>query len=131
METLADFGTVSYFGVEVFTTGIFKAWLSMGDSVAAAQLSTCLLGFVVVLLALERANRGRAAYHGIAPRKRARRTACAAPRPRRALARLRGAGGVRLRAAGAAARAGSRSRRTLAAARLVALVGEQLRASRR
>jgi iron(III) transport system permease protein len=69
METLADFGTVSYFALEVFTTGIFKAWLSMGDSVAAAQLSTCLLGFVVLVLALERLNRGRAAYHGIAPRK--------------------------------------------------------------
>jgi iron(III) transport system permease protein len=69
METLADFGTVSYFGVEVFTTGIFKAWLSMGDSVAAAQLSACLLAFVVVLLALERVNRGRAAYHGPAPRR--------------------------------------------------------------
>ena len=69
METLADFGTVSYFGVEVFTTGIFKAWLSMGDSVAAAQLSACLLGFVVLLLALERVNRGRAAYHGPAPRR--------------------------------------------------------------
>ena len=69
METLADFGTVSYFAVEVFTTGIFKAWLSMGDSVAAAQLSSCLLAFVVVLLALERANRGRAAYHGTAPRR--------------------------------------------------------------
>jgi iron(III) transport system permease protein len=62
METLADFGTVSYFALEVFTTGIFKAWISMGDSVAAAQLSTCLLGFVVVVLALERASRGRAAY---------------------------------------------------------------------
>jgi iron(III) transport system permease protein len=69
METLADFGTVSYFAVEVFTTGIFKAWLSMGDSVAAAQLSTCLLGFVVIVLALERVNRGRAAYYGLAPRK--------------------------------------------------------------
>ena len=69
METLADFGTVSYFGVEVFTTGIFKAWLSMGDSEAAAQLSSCLLAFVIVLLALERANRGRAAYHGPAPRR--------------------------------------------------------------
>jgi len=90
METLADFGTVSYFGVEVFTTGIFKAWFSLGDSVAAAQLSSCLLGFVVVLLALERANRGRAAYYGMAPRKaRAHRlrggaaavafAACAAP----------------------------------------------------
>jgi iron(III) transport system permease protein len=69
METLADFGTVSYFGVEVFTTGIFKTWFSLGDSVAAAQLSSCLLAFVVVLLALERANRGRAAYHGITPRR--------------------------------------------------------------
>ncbi len=67
METLADFGTVSYFAVEVFTTGIFKAWLSMGDSVAAAQLSTCLIGFVVLVLGIERASRGRAAYH--APRK--------------------------------------------------------------
>lgn len=72
METLADFGTVSYFAVEVFTTGIFKAWLSMGDSVAAAQLSTCLLGFVVLVLAMERAGRGRAAYHSVSPRKPAR-----------------------------------------------------------
>jgi iron(III) transport system permease protein len=69
METLADFGTVSYFAVQVFTTGIFKAWLSMSDRVAAAQLSTCLLAFVVVVLALERANRGRAAYYGVAPRR--------------------------------------------------------------
>jgi iron(III) transport system permease protein len=63
METLADFGTVSYFGIEVFSTGIFKAWLSMGDSVAAAQLSACLLAFVALVIALERLNRGRAAYH--------------------------------------------------------------------
>src|SRR5262245_38253803 len=69
METLADFGTVSYFALEVFTTGIFKAWMSMGDMVAAAQLSVCLLGFVVVLLALERASRGRAAYHATSLRR--------------------------------------------------------------
>ena len=62
METLADFGTVSYFALEVFTTGIFKAWLSLGDTAAAGQLSVCLLAFVFVVLALERANRGRAAY---------------------------------------------------------------------
>jgi iron(III) transport system permease protein len=64
METLADFGTVSYFALEVFTTGIFKAWLSMGDRLAAAQLSACLLAFVVLVLALERASRGRARYAG-------------------------------------------------------------------
>jgi iron(III) transport system permease protein len=69
MEALADFGTVSYFAVEVFTTGIFKAWFSMGDVVAAAQLSSCLLAFVLLVLALERASRGRAAYHSVAPRK--------------------------------------------------------------
>lgn len=69
METLADFGTVSYFAVEVFTIGIFKAWFSMGDVVAAAQLSSCLLAFVVLLLALERSSRGRAAYHSVAPRR--------------------------------------------------------------
>jgi iron(III) transport system permease protein len=69
METLADFGTVSYFALEVFTTGIFKAWLSLGDSVAAAQLSACLLVFVALVIALERASRGRAAYHEMAPRK--------------------------------------------------------------
>ena len=71
METLADFGTVSYFAVEVFTTGIFKAWFSMGDAVAASQLSVCLLAFVAILLALERANRGRAAYHATSSRKAA------------------------------------------------------------
>jgi len=69
METLADFGTVSYFAVDVFTTGIFKAWLAMGDSVAAAQLSSCLLAFVAITIAIEHASRGRAAYHSGTVRK--------------------------------------------------------------
>jgi iron(III) transport system permease protein len=69
METLADFGTVSYFAVEVFTLGIFKAWFAMGDLAAAGQLATCLLGFVALVLALERWNRGAARYHSGAPRK--------------------------------------------------------------
>jgi iron(III) transport system permease protein len=84
METLADFGTVSYFALEVFTTGIFKAWFGMGDATAAAQLATCLLGFVIVVLALERVTRGRSAYHATAPAKpvppqrlRGARAACA------------------------------------------------------
>ncbi len=69
MEALADFGTVSYFAVEVFTTGIFKAWLSMGDPLAAGQLSTCLLVFVALVLALERRSRGRAEYYAAGTRK--------------------------------------------------------------
>src|SRR5688572_6556420 len=39
METLADFGTVSYFALPTFTTGIYRAWLSLGDRTAAAQLA--------------------------------------------------------------------------------------------
>ena len=62
METLADFGTVSYFAVNTFTTGIYRAWLSLGDSVAAGQLATCLLLFVLLMLALERKQRGVARY---------------------------------------------------------------------
>ncbi len=53
METLADFGVSSYFGIQTFTTGIYKAWLSMDNRVAAAQLATMLLLVVAVLLKLE------------------------------------------------------------------------------
>ncbi len=63
METLADYGTVSFFGVPTFTTGIVRAWISLGDRVAAAQLSSALLGFVVVVLMLERWSRRMARYH--------------------------------------------------------------------
>lgn len=59
METLADYGTVSYFGVQTFTTGIYRAIFSFGDRVAAAQLATGLLAFVIAILALERVSRGR------------------------------------------------------------------------
>jgi len=47
METLADYGTVSYFGLGVFTTGIFRTWFGLGDSVAAAKLAAILLRLVV------------------------------------------------------------------------------------
>ena len=69
METLADFGTVSYFAVPTFTTGIYRAWLSMGDQVAAAQLSAMLLGCVALVLVLERVSRAGARYHNAGGRK--------------------------------------------------------------
>ncbi len=53
METLADFGVSSYFGIQTFTAGIYKAWLAMDDRVAAAQLATVLLVVVLGLLQLE------------------------------------------------------------------------------
>lgn len=63
METLADYGTVAYFAVPTFTTGIYRAWFSLGDRVAAAQLAGALLMFVLLLLAMERLSRGRARFH--------------------------------------------------------------------
>lgn len=62
METIADFGTVSYFGVQTFATGIYTSWFSLADRGAAAQLSLGLLAFALLLAMLERANRGRARF---------------------------------------------------------------------
>ncbi len=57
METLADYGVSSYFGIQTFTAGIYKAWLAMDNRIAAAQLAVTLLVFVAVLLKLERHSR--------------------------------------------------------------------------
>ena len=59
METLADFGVSSYFGIQTFTAGIYKAWLVMDNRIASAQLATLLLMVVVVLLAAEQRAQSR------------------------------------------------------------------------
>lgn len=73
METLADYGTVAYFAVDTFTTGVYRAWFSLGDRAAAAQLATVLLLFVLGAIALERASRGAARTYGGARGKAATR----------------------------------------------------------
>lgn len=72
METLADYGTVAYFGVQTFTTGIFRAWFSLGDHMAAAQLSAILLSFVFLVLLIEKMSRRGASFHNTSHRKRLR-----------------------------------------------------------
>ncbi|WP_373636500.1 ABC transporter permease [Yoonia sp. BS5-3] len=62
METIADFGTVSYFGVQTFAVGIYSSWFAMADRAAAAQLALGLLAFALLLAFLERYSRGQAAY---------------------------------------------------------------------
>ena len=59
METLADFGVASYFGIQTFSAGIYKAWLAMDNRVAAAQLAALLLLVVALLLGLERRAQSR------------------------------------------------------------------------
>ncbi|MEX0365190.1 MAG: ABC transporter permease [Ruegeria sp.] len=63
METIADFGTVAYFGVQTFATGIYTSWFSMADRAAAAQLALCLLSFALLLAVIERTQRGKAKYY--------------------------------------------------------------------
>ncbi|CAG0995809.1 Sulfate transport system permease protein CysW [Burkholderiales bacterium] len=69
METLADYGTVAYFGVPTFTTAIYRSWFSLGDRIAAAQLSAALLAFVSLVLLLERRSRGGARFHNTTGRQ--------------------------------------------------------------
>jgi iron(III) transport system permease protein len=59
MECLADFGVVSYFGVQTFTTGIYKAWLALDQKIAAAQLAALLLLMVGLLIGLEKRAQGK------------------------------------------------------------------------
>jgi iron(III) transport system permease protein len=71
METLNDFGAVQHFGVDTFTTGIYRTWFGLGEPVAAAQLASLLLVFVVVLVVLERYSRGQAQFFNTSSRYQA------------------------------------------------------------
>lgn len=63
METLADYGTVQYFGISAFTTGIFRTWFGLGSITAAAQLAAVLMIFILFLILAEHWSRQKARYH--------------------------------------------------------------------
>ena len=63
METLSDFGSVSFFGVSTLTTGIYNAWISFDDLALANRLSFYLLIFILGLFVLENLSRKKAQYH--------------------------------------------------------------------
>jgi iron(III) transport system permease protein len=85
METLAEFGAVSYFAVDTFATGLYRTFLLPDPNAltAASQLAACLLVPVVALAAIESAARRRARAQA-GPRR-------SAPAPRRPLGPLAGA----------------------------------------
>ena len=62
METIADYGASAYFGLQTFTTSIYRAWFSLGDRVAASQLAATLLVLVLALFYIEHRARGRARF---------------------------------------------------------------------
>ncbi|MCP4328095.1 MAG: iron ABC transporter permease [Alphaproteobacteria bacterium] len=63
MEALNDFGTVQYFAVDTFTTGIYRTWFGLGSPAAAAQLAAVFMLFMLVLILFERWHRRGARFH--------------------------------------------------------------------
>ena len=75
METLADYGTVQYFGIPTFTTGIYRTFNGLGSSIGATQLAALLMIFILSLLLLEGYSRRKSAvfetgYRRLASRER-------------------------------------------------------------
>ncbi len=67
METLADFGAVSVFNVDTFTTAIYKAWFGFFSLTTAAQLAALLIGVIFIVVLFEQywqARRGNAVTQG-------------------------------------------------------------------
>ena len=62
METLTDFATVQYFGVDTVSVGVFEIWRGQYDRDAASEIATIVLGFALLVIGLERVARGRARY---------------------------------------------------------------------
>ncbi len=69
MEVLADYGTMDYFGIKVFSTVIYDAWAGYGDITAAARLSILLLAFVLLLVWMEKGQRGKMRFYALDPGK--------------------------------------------------------------
>ncbi|MEO1249150.1 MAG: iron ABC transporter permease [Pseudomonadota bacterium] len=70
METLGDYGAVSHFGIQTFTTGIFRTWFGLGEPITATQLAAVLMLFAGALIILERKARKGARFHQTSHRYR-------------------------------------------------------------
>lgn len=70
METVSDFGVVSYFAVQTLTTGIFTTWLDGGNASGAAQIASIVLLVAFVLLSLEKRSRGQLRYFRLSRQQR-------------------------------------------------------------
>ncbi|MBL3729703.1 iron ABC transporter permease [Lysinibacillus sp. HST-98] len=59
LEVLNDYGVVKYFGIQTFSTAIFQTWFSLGDIDSSLKLAASLMGFVIMILIIEKLLRGR------------------------------------------------------------------------
>ena len=63
METISDFGTVSFFNVQTLTTAIYDSWIFYDDLNTAYQLSFFLILFVFIFFSIEKFSRSRSQYN--------------------------------------------------------------------
>ena len=62
LEVLNDYGVVKYYGIQTFTTAIFQTWFGLGDIESSIKLAASLMGFVILILMIEKILRGRRQY---------------------------------------------------------------------
>ncbi len=74
METLSDFGTVSFFGVSTFTTGIYNSWFIFDDLETSNFLSLLLLFFILVFFTIENLSRKKSKFHLLKNDRRNKKT---------------------------------------------------------
>ena len=58
LEILSDYGVVSYFGVQTFSSAIFSSWFNFSDTNSAVRLSGILLLVVFLIITSEKLLRG-------------------------------------------------------------------------
>lgn len=62
-EVLNDFGVTKHFGIQSFTTAIFKTWFGMSDVDSALRLAALLMCFIIGVFLIERLLRRRRRYN--------------------------------------------------------------------
>lgn len=65
MEVLADYGTMDYFSIRVFSTVIYDSWVAYGDVTAAARLSLLLLAFTLLIIWAEKRQRHKMRFYAL------------------------------------------------------------------
>jgi iron(III) transport system permease protein len=63
MEVLSDYGTVSYFGLQTFSLGIYRSWLELDDKPTAMLLCSILILFIILLIYIEVQSRKKQKFY--------------------------------------------------------------------
>ena len=62
METISEYGITEYYNIKTLTPAIFNTWFGLHDSKSATYLAVMAMVMVLIVLAVEKYNRGKASY---------------------------------------------------------------------